>query len=124
MTAAEMAALLQKKMQEYMGKAMEVSELDGYFFVDVSHFRHFFYVYSYVYGILTAKALASRFEKDPSYKKEIKTFLSAGGSRKPDDIFKSIGIDTRKPAIFEEGLRSVEADIKELERLAKSLGKL
>ena len=47
-------------------------------------------------------------------------FLSAGGSKSPEDIFKEIGIDTSKPKFFLNGLRSIEEDIDNLEKLAKS----
>jgi len=37
----------------------------------------------------------------------------------PEDIFKSIGIDTSRTSFFEAGLKGVERDIAKLERLSK-----
>ena len=36
----------------------------------------------------------------------------------PEEIFKSIGIDTSKTAFFEDGVRGIEKDIEKLENLA------
>jgi oligoendopeptidase F len=114
----KMAALLAKHYRSYMGPAVLVNDDDGYFFVNWSHIRRFFYVYSYVYGQLISRTLLENWKADPSYSKKIKQFLSAGGSMSPEDIFKSIGIDSSKPEFFEAGLRGVEKDIDELEKLA------
>ena len=58
----------------------------------------------------------------PSFIESIIKFLSAGGSQSPDDIFKSIGIDTTKPEFFLEGLKEIEAEIVRLEGAARKLG--
>ena len=102
-----------------MGDAVEVTDEEGYFYVYWSHIRRFFYVYTYAYGQIISRALYEKWKEDPSYAKKIKQFLSAGGSMKPEDIFKSIGIDTSKNSFFETGLEGVERDITKLEKLAK-----
>lgn len=113
----QIAALLNKHMSAYMGPAVHFTEDDGYFFVYWSHIRRFFYVYSYAYGELISKSLYEKYSKDASYASAIDTFLSAGGSKKPEDIFKDIGIDTTKPAFFTEGLKTIERDLDKLEKL-------
>ncbi|MDD5318442.1 MAG: M3 family oligoendopeptidase [Candidatus Pacebacteria bacterium] len=116
----EISALLNKHMSAYLGPAMKLKEDDGYFFVNWSHIRRFFYVYSYAYGQLISKALYASYRADPKFLLKIEEFLMAGGSKSPEDIFKSIGIDTTKPAFFERGLQSIQDDITRLEKLAKS----
>ncbi|MFA6253885.1 MAG: M3 family oligoendopeptidase [Candidatus Paceibacterota bacterium] len=116
----EMANLMSKHLKSYLGEAVEVTPDDGYFFVYWPHIRNFFYVYTYAYGQLISRALYEKWQADPSYAKKIKQFLSAGRSMSPEDIFKSIGIDTSKPAFFEAGLKGIERDIIELERLTRS----
>jgi oligoendopeptidase F len=118
-THQEMAKLLNKHMQAYLGPAVSLEENDGYFFVQWSHIRNFFYVYSYAYGQIISKALYAEYKKDKSFIQKIEQFMSAGGSMSPYDIFKSIGIDTSKPDFFEAGLKQVEEDIKRLENLVK-----
>jgi oligoendopeptidase F len=113
----EIGALLNKHMSAYLGPKFKLTELDGYFFVNWSHIRRFFYVYSYGYGQLISKALYKKYKEDKKYIHQIKKFLSAGGSKSPEDIFKDIGINTTKPDFFESGLKSIEQDIERLEKM-------
>ena len=113
------AKLLNDHMHAYMGKHVKLTDDDGYFFIRVSHFRRPFYVYSYAYGQLISKALATRVAKDSGYMNDVRAFLAAGNSKSPEDIFSSIGIDTRRPKIFKEGLEKIRQDINTLKMLSK-----
>lgn len=115
----EIAALLNAHLQACYGKAIRRELRDGYFFIMWSHIRRPFYVYSYAYGELISRALRERVREDPTAIADVDKFLSAGGSKSPEDIFADIGIDVRKPDLFIQGLKSLERDIDELERLAK-----
>ncbi len=115
----EIAKLLNKNLSTYLGDAFEIKDDDGFFFVNWSHIRRFFYVYSYAYGQIVSRALFENWKKDKSYANKIEEFLSLGGSMSPEDIFKKVGIDTSKPEFFEAGLRSIERDIEKLEKLTK-----
>lgn len=115
----EIAAVMNKHMKEYMGPIVEMKEDDGYFFVRWGHIRNFFYVYSYAFGCLVSKALYRKYKQNPSYLHDIKTFLSAGCSKSPRDIFNDIGIDVSDPKFWQEGLAAIEDDIKTLEKLTK-----
>lgn len=115
----EIAELLNKHLRSYLGSSVDVVPDDGYFFVTWSHIRYFFYVYSYTYGQLISRVLFEKWKADHSYIKQIETFLSAGSSMSPKDIFKRIGIDTSDPKFFEAGLKAIDADITKLEKLAK-----
>ena len=113
------ADLMNEHMSAYLGPAMQLERADGYFFAHWSHIRRFFYVYSYAYGQLISKALIQKLEKDPGFIRQVDSFLSAGESESPYDIFKSCGLDTKKPDIFLQGLASIEKDVATLERLVK-----
>lgn len=115
----EIGALLNRHMKAYLGPITEMTEEDGYFFVNWSHIRNFFYVYSYSFGCLVSKALYRKYQDDPAYLHQIKIFLSAGCSKSPRSIFADIGIDTADPAFWVEGLKEIEGDIKRLEKLTK-----
>ena len=115
----EIGALLNKHMKSYLGPVVEMTEEDGYFFVNWGHIRNFFYVYSYSFGCLVSKALYRKYQQDPSYLHNIKSFLSAGCSKSPRDIFGDIGIDVTNPAFWAEGLKEIEDDIKRLEKLTR-----
>jgi oligoendopeptidase F len=116
----KIAALHNKHMKAYLGPKVTIKENDGYFFVNWMHIRNYFYVYSYAYGQIISKALYKKYVADKNFIFEIEKFLSAGGSKSPDNIFKEIGIDTTKPDFFQIGLDQVNDDLKRLEKLAKS----
>ena len=115
----EFASMFVECRKSYVGDAVDVTEVDGYGYVYINHFRYFFYVYSYAYGQLIANALYAEYKKDKSFGVKIKKFLSAGGSMSPEDIFKSIGIDTTKPDFFKKGLKKIEKDLDEVEKMFK-----
>lgn len=115
----EISAMMNKHMQSYLGPTFKLTPDDGYFFITWSHIRNFFYVYSYAYGQIVSKALYKKYSEDKKFSTKIEQFLSAGGSKSPEQIFKDIGIDTTKSNFFEIGLKSIAEDIKRLEVLAK-----
>ncbi len=111
------AELMNEEMAAYLGPSVTLVPEDGNFFVTISHIRRFFYVYSYAYGQLVSKALHRSLERDPNFIESVDQFLTAGESKSPEDIFGEIGIDTRSPRVFEEGLASIAADVDRLEQL-------
>lgn len=117
MNHEELATLMQKHLASYLGPSVDVTKDDGYTFVYVGHFRNFFYVYTYVYGLLVSTAIAEKIRHNSSYAKEIDAFLKAGSSMSPDDIFKLIDIDVTNPSFFELGLTRISSRIDELEAL-------
>ncbi len=119
-TEKELCKLHNKHMSAYIGPIAKLNEDDGYFFTAWSHIRRFFYVYSYAYGALISRALYTKYVEDNSYIEKVNSFMEAGCTMSPEDIFKSVGIDTSKPEFFKEGLKSIEADIIRLEKLAKA----
>lgn len=117
LSKGDIATLMNKHMKSYLGPVFEMREGDGYFFVNWSHIRRYFYVYSYAYGALISDALYLEYKKDNTFKDKIEEFLKAGGSKSPENIFSDIGIDIRNPKFFENGLKVIEEDIKKLEKL-------
>ncbi len=115
----EISKILTKHFKSYLGNSFDIEDDDGLFFVTLSHIRSFFYVYSYAYGQIISKALLSKWKEDNSFKSKIEQFLKAGKSKSPEDIFKNIGIDTSKEEFFLKGLKSIEEDIRRLEKLTK-----
>ncbi len=113
----KIATLMNDAVRKYLGPAFKLEEADGYFFVTISHIRRFFYVYSYAYGQLISKGLHRHLEKNPKFIDKVDQFLCAGESDSPENIFASIGVNTRSPKIFEEGIASIEEDVKRLEKL-------
>jgi len=117
MTKEEMAKLMSEQMKKCFGDVMNITERNGYAFVGWPHIRYFFYVYTYAMGKITSKALYKKYNEDKSYIEKIIKFMSLGGSMSPEDIFKSIGIDTRNPEFWTLGLKNIEEDVNLLEKL-------
>jgi oligoendopeptidase F len=113
----DMCSIFVEENKKCFGNAVTMLPEDGYRIIYISHFRLVYYLYSYAFGSLVARALFARVEKDRSFIAEVKKFLSAGSSARPAAIFKAIGIDITKPTFFEEGIKAVEKDIDTLERL-------
>lgn len=114
----KIAELMNKHMSSYLGEVFELTLKDGYFFVNWSHIRNFFYVYSYAFGQLISDALYERYKRDNTKIKDVIEFLSAGCSDSPENIFRKIGINPNKK-LFETGLNRIKTDIDELEKLWK-----
>lgn len=120
----EIGKLFQKHMDSYMGNAVEQSKGSQNWWVYVSHFRYFFYVYSYASGLLISKALQSSVKKNPKYIDKVKIFLSAGTSKSAKNIFKELGINLSDKKIWLDGIIEVKTSLERAEKLAKELGKI
>jgi oligoendopeptidase F len=116
----EIAKLMNQHMQAYLGDKFELTDEDGYFFINWSHIRRSFYVYSYAYGDLISSAMVEKLDNDADYIKQVKQFLSAGSSKSPQEIFADIGIDTTTSEVFETGIQQIRDDIETLRKLIKS----
>lgn len=121
LTSEEVGQMFKRHMTEYMGPVAKGSEN---WWVYISHFRTFFYVYSYASGLLISKTLQAEVKKDSKYINKIKKFLSAGLSDSPKNIFMGLGVDITKKAFWDKGLDEVEQLLRETEKLAKELGKI
>lgn len=120
LTKEEMRDMMVRHMQAYLGKGVTVSEQDGYIYVYWSHLRYGFYVYTYTFGILMSNVMAARYYEDPTYIKEIDTFLCSGKSATVEEIFASIGLKTNKIDTFNTGLKQLEDDVLHFKRLVRT----
>jgi oligoendopeptidase F len=124
LSQAAIGSLFKKHMEAYMGPAVAQSPGAENWWVYVSHFRRFFYVYSYASGLLISKAMQRAVKKDKAFVEKVKVFLSAGLSEAPVETFKKMGIDILNPGFWQEGLAETKALLLETESLAKKLGKI
>lgn len=115
----EMGELHNKNMKAYLGPVFKMDIDDGYFYVQWSHIRRYFYVYSYAYGLLVSKAMLKRYREDEKFKDKIEKFLSAGDSDTPENILRDIGIDIDNGKVFKDGLDEIKKDIDNLEKMMK-----
>ncbi len=120
----EIGEIFQKHMGAYMGPAVEMSKGSENWWVYWGHIRNFFYVYSYVSGLLISKSLQNSVKKDRKFVTKVKRFLSAGSSESPKEIFLKLGIDINDGKFWDAGIMEVENLLKETEALAKKMGKI
>ncbi|MEK7069951.1 MAG: M3 family metallopeptidase, partial [Patescibacteria group bacterium] len=120
----DIGKLFQKHMASYMGSAVLQSEGSQNWWIYWGHIRSFFYVYSYASGLLIAKAMQASYSKDKTFMDKVKSFLSAGTSDSPKNIFLKMSIDISDKKFWEEGLSHIDNMLKETQKLAKKLGKI
>ncbi|MBD3328884.1 hypothetical protein GF357_00055 [Candidatus Dojkabacteria bacterium] len=106
--------IFQKHMSSYMGKYVSQDKGSENWWVYWSHFRRFFYVYSYASGLLISKALQSMVRDDSDAIDLVKSVLAAGSSASPKDTFSSIGIDISHKNFWKAGIDEVERRLNDL----------
>jgi oligoendopeptidase F len=116
--------LFQKQMAAYMGPAVEQSPGAENWWCYVSHFRNFFYVYSYASSLLISKSLQAAVKEYPEFISKVKEFLGAGCSDSPKNLFMKLGVDVTDAGFWNQGIKKVEDLLAETEALAKKLGKI
>ncbi len=121
LTHDEMAALLAKHMQEYLGPSVKVSKDDGYDFVTWTHIRLLFYVYAYAYGEMVSTALYARYKKDPAFLAKVEEFMKAGSSKSSEAIFEDIGIPVSSEGFFKEALDEISREVDLLDKSVKEI---
>jgi len=109
--------LWQTEMKKYMGPSVTFPTGTENWWVYWSHFRNFFYVYSYASGLLIAKTLQNRVRENPQFIKEVKKFLGAGTSQSPKEIFAELGLDIEDPNFWQAGLKQFAELLSEAEKL-------
>ncbi len=115
-----------ESQEEMLGDSVEVTEGYRSWW---SYIPHFIgspgYVYAYAYGQLLALSVYERYEEQgqemvPRYLQ----MLSAGGSKKPEEIAAIVGIDLADPGFWEAGLDLVERQLTQAEEAAQASGRV
>jgi len=116
----QLSEIYQAKLQPMFGDALILTDEHKVWWSDVGHFLHTpGYVYAYAFGNLLAMSVYHRYlEKGPGFVEEYLNFLSAGGSTRPDELVKSIGMDITDPGFWSAGLKILDGMVTEVERLA------
>ena len=105
---------------ELFGDSVEIT--DGYR-MWWSYIPHFIntpgYVYAYAYGQLLALSVYGRYrEEGESLVPRYLEMLAAGGSRPPEELAAIVGIDLADPGFWDSGLKLIDGQLAEAERLA------
>jgi oligoendopeptidase F len=118
----QMGELFQEKLQAMFGDALTLTDEHKVWWSYVGHFVHTpGYVYAYAFGNLLALSVYHRYlERGPSFVDDYLDFLAAGGSTRPDELVKRIGMDITDPAFWDAGLDILDGMVTEVERLAEA----
>jgi oligoendopeptidase F len=105
---------------ELFGDSVEIT--DGYR-MWWSYIPHFIntpgYVYAYAYGQLLALSVYGRYrEEGESLVPRYLEMLASGGSRSPEELAAIVGIDLADPGFWDSGLKLIDGQLAEAERLA------
>ncbi len=118
----QLGEIYQSKLQPMFGDALILTDEHKVWWSYVEHFLHTpGYVYAYAFGNLLALSVYHRFlERGPAFVDEYLDFLAAGGSTRPDELVRRIGMDITDPGFWDAGLKILEGMVTEVERLAQA----
>lgn len=103
------------------GDSVEMIEPYRWGWSYISHFIHSrFYCYSYVFGELLVLALYQKYQEEgPSFVPRYLELLAKGGSQKPEELLKPLGINLADPDFWQKGYDFVGGLIEELRELVE-----
>jgi oligoendopeptidase F len=116
----QLGDIFQDKLQAMFGDALVLTDEHRVWWSYVGHFMHTpGYVYAYAFGNLLALSVYHRYlEVGPSFVDRYLDFLGAGGSTRPDELVRTIGMDITDPRFWDAGLQILDEMVREVERLA------
>ena len=116
----QLGEIFQAKLQPMFGDALILTDEHKVWWSYVGHFLHTpGYVYAYAFGNLLALSVYHRYlEVGPSFVDEYLEFLAAGGSTRPDELVRRLGMDITDPGFWDAGLKILDGMVTEVERLA------
>ncbi len=120
-TIDEVAKIYMDNLKEQFGSSVTISSDFEWEWVYIPHFYHTpFYTYAYSFGNLLVLSLYRQYklEGKESFVPKYFKILSAGGSRKPEELLMEAGIDISKEEFWQQGFDYVQEMIQQLKTLA------
>lgn len=118
-TVQDITTEYMKTLEQQFGNSVSVTPDFGIEWSCIPHFYHSpFYCYSYSFGNLLSLSLFQRYRKEGnSFASTYVDVLSAGGSKKPEDLLKEHGIDITSENFWQEGFEYIKAQTERLGKL-------
>jgi oligoendopeptidase F len=105
--SSDINLIWQKELQAMFGKSLTLTDNHKSWWQYVSHFFGSpFYVYAYVYGGLISLALYNKYKETGDKSKFINSYkqlLSSGGSDKPENLLKLVGVNVKDEKFWQGG---------------------
>jgi len=119
LTSQEIGDLWWQANVRLFGESVEMIPAYHWGWSYISHFIHSrFYCYSYIFGELVVLALFEKYrEEGASFLPGLIGLLESGGSGRPDDLLKRVGMEVNHPAFWEKGFRVIRGLIDELKNM-------
>lgn len=119
LTAEEFGDLWQDRMQAMFGDSVRLGEQHRDWWTYVGHFFFApFYVYAYSFGELLALSLYQMARTGGAeFESRYVELLRMGGSRTPQELMATVGVDLRSESFWDGGFDALEALVAEFERL-------
>jgi oligoendopeptidase F len=122
LTATRLGDLWIEANRAYYGDAVHLTEGYRWGWSYIPHFIQTpFYCYAYVFGQLLVMALYRMFkEQGQAFVPRFATLLAAGGSHRPDDLLRPLGVDLYDETFWAKGIDEVRNLVAEATSLAAS----
>ncbi len=119
-TIDAIAKLYMENLKEQFGTSIAISPEFEWEWIYIPHFYHTpFYTYAYSFGNLLVLSLYQQYKLEgKSFVPKYMKILSAGGSRKPEELLKEAGIDISKHEFWQQGFDYIQEMIHQLKSLA------
>ncbi|MCI0560782.1 MAG: M3 family oligoendopeptidase [Nitrososphaera sp.] len=120
-TIDAVAELYMGNLREQFGASVTVNQAFEWEWIYIPHFYHTpFYTYAYSFGNLLVLSLYRqyRLEGRSSFVPKYLKILSAGGSRKPEELLLEAGVDISRQEFWQQGFEYVRDMIQQLKTLA------
>jgi oligoendopeptidase F len=114
-TIDQVSELYFSNLKEQFGDSVDISLEFKWEWLYIPHFYHTpFYCYAYCFGNLLVMSLYQQFKKEgSSFVQRYLKILSAGGSRKPEELLQESGIDISQHKFWQQGFDLVSKKIQE-----------
>ncbi len=119
LTPDEIAEIWMAVQTESLGPALRFEDEYRNFWAYIGHFIHTpFYVYAYAFGDCLVNALYAVYQdSDAGFAQRYLDMLSAGGTKRHQELLAPFGLDAADPAFWLKGLKVIEGFVDELEAL-------
>ena len=120
-TIDTVAKMYMNNLNDQFGTSITISPEFEWEWIYIPHFYHTpFYTYAYSFGNLLVLSLYQQYKREgkSSFVPKYFKILSAGGSRKPEELLREADIDISKQDFWQQGFDYVHGTIQQLKSLA------
>jgi oligoendopeptidase F len=120
-TIDSVSTMYMDSLKDQFGSSIAISPEFQWEWVYIPHFYHTpFYTYAYSFGNLLVLSLFRQYKLEGrAFVSKYMKILSAGGSRKPEELLMEEGIDISQERFWQQGFDYVKGMIEQLKTLAQ-----